>query len=108
MNVITLSGNICKDIELRYSKEGNPILSNTIAVRKDKKKEDGTYDADFVNIVLFGNNAEFISKYAKKGDKISLVGKIRVDKWQDEEGNYHYNDYVVADKVELMTNKNDR
>lgn len=104
MNVITLIGNLCKDVELRYSASGKPILDNTIGVRKDKKVN-GNYESDFIRIVLFDHNAEFLNKYGKKGDRISIVGKLRVDNYQDKEGNYKTNTYVVVDKLELLTTK---
>lgn len=106
MNVITITGNLCKDTELRYSVSGKPILDNTLAVRKDKKDEQGNYETDFIKIVAFDHNAEFVNKYANKGDKIIVNGKIRVDRYQDKEGNYKIDTYVVVDRVELMSSKN--
>lgn len=106
MNVITITGNLCKDTELRYSVSGKPILDNTLAVRKDKKDEQGNYETDFIKIVAFDHNAEFVNKYAKKGDRIIVNGKIRVDIYQNKEGNYKTDTYVVVDRVELMSAKN--
>lgn len=105
MNIITLSGNLCQDTELRYSVSGKPILNNTLAVRKDKKSENGSYETDFINIVAFDNNAEFIHKYANKGDRILINGKLRNDRYQDKEGNYKTSQYVVVDKIELINSK---
>lgn len=107
MNVITLSGNLCQDTELRYSVSGKPILNNTLAVRKDKKNSQGNYETDFIQIILFDHNAEFLNKYAKKGDKIMINGKMRVDRFQDKEGNYRTSNYVVVDRVELLSQKRD-
>lgn len=107
MNVITLSGNLCQDTELRYSVSGKSILNNTLAVRKDKKDSKGNYETDFIQIILFDHNAEFLNKYAKKGDKILINGKMRVDRFQDKEGNYRTSNYVVVDRVELLSQKRD-
>lgn len=106
MNVITLSGNLCQDTEIRYSVSGKAILSNTIAVRKDKKI-DGNYESDFIKIVAFEHNAEFLNKYAKKGDKIIVTGKMRADRYQDKEGNYKVDNYVIVDKLEILSSKKD-
>ena len=102
MNTIQLTGNICRDIELRVSQTGKKIIDNTIAVKKEKKNAIGEYESDFVKIVLFDNNAEFLEKYSKKGDKIGVVGKLRVDPYQDKEGNHRTDVYVIVDKVELL------
>ena len=107
MNVITLSGNLCQDTELRYSVSGKSILNNTMAVRKDKKDSKGNYETDFIQIILFDHNAEFLNKYAKKGDKIMINGKMRVDRFQDKDGNYRTSNYVVVDRVELLSQKRD-
>lgn len=106
MNVITLSGNLCQDTEIRYSVSGKAILSNTIAVRKDKKI-DGNYESDFIKIVAFEHNAEFLNKYAKKGDKVIVTGKMRADRYQDKEGNYKVDNYVIVDKLEILSSKKD-
>lgn len=102
MNTIQLTGNICKDIELRVMQSGKKVIDNTIAVKKEKKNSLGEYESDFIKIVLFDNNAEYLSKYSKKGDKIGVVGKLRVDPYQDKEGNYRTDVYVIVDKVELL------
>ena len=105
MNRICLTGNICKDIELRYTKNNKGYSENTIAVRKDKKNEDGTYLSDFIDFVAFEKKAEFLNQYAKKGDKIEIEGKLRVDTWQDEKGEYHTRTYVVCDKLNILTSR---
>lgn len=104
MNTIQLIGNLCKDVEVRYSASNKAIVENILGVRKDKKSN-GQYESDFIRIVLFDHNAEFISKYAKKGDRLGIVGKLRVDNYQDKEGNYKTSTYVVVDKMELLTPK---
>lgn len=105
MNVITLTGNLCKDLELRVSQSGKKILENTIGVSKEKKNAQGQYESDFIKIVSFDGSAEYLSKYAKKGDKIEVVGKLRVDPYTDKEGKYKTDTYVVVDKVKILTSR---
>lgn len=105
MNVITLTGNLCKDLELRVSQSGKKILENTIGVSKEKKNAQGEYESDFIKLVLFDGSAEYLSKYAKKGDKIEVVGKLRVDPYTDKEGNYRTDTYVIVDKVKILTSR---
>lgn len=105
MNRICLTGNICKDIELRYTKNGKGYSENTIAVKKDKKDENGNIMSDFIDFVVFEKKAEYLNQYAKKGDKIEIEGKVRVDTWKDEKEEYHTRTYVVCDKIAILTSR---
>ena len=70
MNKIILCGRITKDIELKYYNDKH-FAKNTIAVNRDYKNKEGNYDADFHNFTVWGNQAEFLEKYAKKGSIVS-------------------------------------
>ena len=86
MNRVCLSGNLCKDIELKKTSSKKAVVSNTIAVSRDFKNDDGEYETDFIDIVVWEKTAEYLSKYAKKGDRIELVGKWQVRKYQTSDG----------------------
>ena len=105
MNCIQLTGNLCKDMKIEYTKNGKAYLENTIGVVKDKKDDQGNRQSDFINFVAFEKKAEYLNQYAKKGDKIEITGKLRVDTWQDEEEKYKSRTYVVADKVGILTSR---
>ena len=105
MNRICLTGNMVKDIELRYTKNNKGYVENTIAVSKDRKNEDGKYESDFITFVVFDKKAEYLNSYAKKGDKIEIEGKLRVDSWKDDKGEYHSRSYVVCDKINILTSR---
>lgn len=105
MNVIALTGNLCKEVELKYTKNSKRYLENTIAVQKGNKNKDGEYETDFIDFVVFEQKAEYLSSYAKKGNKIEINGKLRVDNWKDEEGKTHTRSYVVGDNIKILTPK---
>ena len=105
MNIICLTGNICKDIKLEYTNNNKCYVQNTIAVKKEKKDEEGKYLSDFIDFVAFEKKAEYLNTYAKKGDKIEINGKLRVDTWKDDNGEYHTRNYVVVDKLNLLSSK---
>lgn len=105
MNAVTLIGRLCNENELRYTANDNAILSNTIAVRRDAKNKDGEYESDFIQITLFGKTAEFLNNYSNKGDLICVIGKIRNDKYTNQEGETRYSQYVRVSNVELLTPK---
>lgn len=106
MNIIALTGNICRDLELKYTKNNKSYVENSIGVKKEKKDQDGKYQSDFIDFVCFENKAEYLKNYAKKGDKIEITGKLRVDNWKDDEGKSHTRSYVVVDKINILTARN--
>lgn len=103
MNIICLTGNLCKDVELKYTKNNKRYCENTIAVQKGNKNQNGEYETDFIDIVVFEQKAEYLSSYAKKGNKIEINGKLRVDNWKDDEGKSHTRSYVVGDSIKILT-----
>lgn len=102
MNKIILSGNICKDIELKYTTNNIAVFMNTIGVRNDYKNKNGKYDSQFINFVAYRNNAEYLSKYAAKGSKILLEGKWNNRKYQKQDGTTVYVNEVLAERIELV------
>lgn len=105
MNKIILSGNICKDIEVKYYND-KKCLKNTIAVRRDFKNKDGEYESDFYNFTIWGVQAEYIEKYATKGDKILLSGSLRNNNYQNSEGATIYSTDIQVENVEIISRKN--
>lgn len=105
MNKIILVGNLCKDIELRYTTSNVPALQNTIAVRNDFKNADGEYDSEFINIVVWRQTAEFLNKYAAKGSKVLVEGRLTNRSYDKQDGTKGYITEVVAEKVELLDAK---
>lgn len=105
MNTIAVTGNLCQDIQARYSDEGKAVLTNTIAVRKNKKNKEGVYETDFIDMVAFSNNAEYLNKYAVKGNKVGVQGKLHVDNYKDDKGVSHKRTYIVVDNVEILSSK---
>lgn len=96
MNVITLTGNATKDVELRYTPNGKPVANGTIAVRRDFKNQNGEYETDFINFVALGGLSEVISNHVKKGDKFGITGRLQVRKWDKDDGSVQYISEVVV------------
>ena len=105
MNKVILSGNLCKGNELRYTTSNVAVLQNTIAVKNDFKNANGEYESQFINFVAYRNNAEFLNKYASKGSKVLLEGKLNTRNYDDKDGNKRYVTEVIVDKAELLGSK---
>lgn len=86
MNTCTLIGRVTKDIELKRTNSGKSVITFTLAVNKDYKNENGTYDADFFDCVAFEKRAETISKYVHKGDRLAINGKINTRTYKRNDG----------------------
>lgn len=103
MNKIILTGNICKDLETKYYND-KKYLKNSIAVKRDFKNKNDEYETDFFNFTLWGNQAEYLSKYGKKGDKIIISGKLLNNNYETENGMVYSFD-IQVENVELLGNK---
>ena len=105
MNKIIITGNLCKDIELRYTNSNIAVLQNTVAVKNDFKNADGEYDSEFINIVVWRQTAEFLNNYADKGSKVLVEGRLTTRSYDKQDGTKGYVTEVVAEKVELLDAK---
>jgi single-strand DNA-binding protein len=99
MNKVILMGRLTKNPEVRYSQSADPIAvaRYTLAVNR-RFKRDGEPDADFINIVAFGKQGEFAEKYFKKGQMVSVVGRLQVRSWDDQEGKRRWSTDVVVEE----------
>lgn len=98
MNSVVLGGRLTKDVELRYSQDQKAFGRFTVAVRR-RKKDDG---ADFVNCVAFGKDAETIEKYVKKGDPITISGRIHTGSYTNKDGQKVYTTDIYVDNFDLI------
>ena len=96
MNIITLTGNATKDIELKYTPNGKAVANGSIAVRRDFKNQHGEYETDFFNLVILGKTAEIMANYIKKGDKFGVTGRLQNRTWEKDNGEKQYFTEVVV------------
>jgi len=106
MNKVILIGNMTRDPEIRYSQAAEPvaIARYTLAVNRRVKRE-GEPDADFVNCVSFGRQAEFIEKYFKKGMKAAVTGRLNVHSFEDATGQRRWMTDVVVEEIEFTESR---
>ena len=99
-NKVILVGNMTADPELKQTTSGTSVCSFSIAVnRRFTKAEQGQQTVDFINIVSWRQNAEFVSRYFKKGNSILVCGQLQTRTWTDNQGQKRYATEVVADEV---------
>jgi single-strand DNA-binding protein len=105
MNNVSLSGNLCKDIVVRYTPNDVAVLSNTLAVKRDFKNKEGEYESDFINIVVFKHSAKYLESYAKKGTQIELTGRIQTRNYENNDGNKVYITETICSNVSITEKK---
>lgn len=103
MNKIIITGHLCKDIELRYTTNNLPVIQNTVAVRNDFKGTDGEYHTEFINIVVWRQTAEYLSKYAKKGSKVLVEGRLTNREYTKQDGTRGYITEIQTEKLEVLS-----
>jgi len=104
MNKVFMTGNLVQDIELKVTKSGTNVVQNTIAVRRNYKNEQGEYDSDFITFVAWKNDADYLKSYAKKGDRLEIVGSWRTRKVENENGFKVYHELIV-EEISVFSNK---
>ena len=106
MNKVMLMGRLVKDPEVRYSQGNEPVAvaRYTLAVNRRFKRQ-GEQDADFIGCVAFGKAGEFAEKYFKKGQLVSIVGRLQVRSWDDNEGKKRYATDVVVEEQYFAESK---
>lgn len=106
LNKVILGGRLTSEPELRQTNTGIPVSSFTVAVNRrfvsknaDAQQGQGAQTADFINVIAWRSNAEFVSRYFRKGSSICVVGSIQTRTWVDQQGTKRYATEVVADEV---------
>lgn len=105
LNNTTLVGRLTKDPDLKYIQSGKAVAQFTLAVTRDFKNADGEYDADFINCVMWGKPAETLADRAKKGERISLAGRIQTRNYENNDGQRVYVTEVVANTFHFLETK---
>ena len=100
LNKVILMGHMTADPELKQTTSGISVCSFSIGVnRRYSKADQGQQSVDFINIVAWRQQAEFVSRYFKKGSSIVICGSIQTRNWTDTNGQKRYATEVVADEV---------
>jgi single-strand DNA-binding protein len=106
-NRVILVGNLTRDIELRYTPSGMAICTTGIAVNHRFKKQDGSQSEEtmFIDITLFGRNAEIANQYLKKGSKVLVEGRLKFDSWNDQNGQKRSKHTITVDSLKMIDSK---
>jgi len=99
LNKIFIMGRLTRDPELRRTNTGTAVCSVTLAVERDGKDANGNKATDFIDVVAWQAQAEFLSKYFAKGRMVIIGGSLQMREWTDRDGNKRRNAEVVAREI---------
>lgn len=99
-------GRISKAIETHSMANGSTMAKISLAVQRDYKNAEGEYDTDFINLVAFSNNADFLLKYADKGDEILVDTTCRPRSYENTDGRKMYVVEFVIEGSKILRRAN--
>jgi len=102
MNKIMIIGNLTKAPELRSTQDGTPVCGFTVAVNRQKTKNNPDPGADFFNVNAWRGLGENCAKYLEKGRKVAVTGRISLRTWE-KDGKHGASLEVLAEDVEFLT-----
>jgi len=104
LNKVILIGNLTADPELRYTPSGTARTRFSIAVNRQYKDSSGQLQEEttFVPIVTWGSQAENCANYLSKGRSVAVEGRLRIDSFENAEGERRKVVEVVAQSVQFL------
>lgn len=107
MNKVILMGRLVRNPEVRYSQGNEPlaVARYTLAVDRRFKKQGDRDTADFIGCVAFGKAGEFAERYFQKGQMVSVIGRLQVRSWDDNEGKKRWTTEVVVEEQYFAESK---
>lgn len=102
INNVTLVGRLTRDPELRYTPSNIAITTFNMAVNRNFKNQAGDREADFINCMIWRQQAENLASWAKKGALIGITGRIQTRSYDNQQGQRVYVTEVVADTFQLL------
>ena len=105
INQVMLTGRLTADPEMRYTPAGKAIASFNLANGRRYKNQSGEVveDTSFIECAAFGQSAEFLSQYIRKGQAILVQGRLKQEAWEDRQtGKKQSKTKVLVDVVKSM------
>ena len=107
LNKVVLIGNLGQDPEVRYTQDGKPVCSLSLATSMKWKDKDGKQktQTEWHRVVLWNKTAEIAQQYLYKGGRIYIEGRLQTRQWQDSDGNKRYTTEVIANQMKMLNAK---
>ncbi len=103
INNVVLVGRLTRDVELRYTPSNQAVATFTLAVNRNfKNQSTGEREADFINCVMWRQQAENLANWTKKGHLIAITGRIQTRSYDNQQGQRVYVTEVVAESFQVL------
>jgi len=101
-------GRLVSNPEMKETEDGKQVSNITIAVPRAYKNENGEYDTDFVDVVLWNGIASNTAEYCHKGDLIGVKGRIQTSSYETEDGEKRKSTQIVAEKITFLSSQKEK
>ena len=112
LNQIVLVGRLVSDPEIKETESGKKVSNITLAVNRSFKNEEGIYETDFIDCILWNGIATNTSEYCKKGDLVGVKGRVQSTIVSDDSKSIDKSKknelQIVAEKVTFLSSGNDK
>lgn len=104
LNKVMIIGNVGRDPEMRYTPNGAPVTSFSVAVNFRRTGPDGQPldETEWFNVVTWNKLAETCNQYVTKGRSVFVEGRLRTRSWDGQDGQKHYRTEVIAQDVRFL------
>ena len=109
-NKVVIIGNLGRDPELRYTPNGTPVCTFSIATNERRKDRNGEYQdhVTWFRITLWQRRAEAASQYLSKGLPVYIEGRLRVEEYVDRDGKQRHSLEVEATEMQFLSGRQER
>ena len=107
VNKVFLMGNLTRDVELKYTPSNQPVATFGLAMNRRYKTRDGENreETTFVDCEAWARTAEVMSEYLSKGRPVFIEGRLKLDQWQDKDGNKRSKLRVVVENFQFVDSR---
>lgn len=105
INNVVLVGRMTKDAELKFTGNNIAVASFSLAVNRNFKDANGERETDFINCVIWRQQAENLANWAKKGALIGITGRIQTRSYENQQGQRVYVTEVVAENFQMLESR---
>jgi single-strand DNA-binding protein len=106
VNRVFLAGRLTRDPEVRYTPSGTAVADLGLAISERYKTKEGEWEEKtvFVDVVVWGRQAETAGEYLYKGSPVLVEGRLQLDQWENQQGEKRSRIRVRADRVQFLGN----
>ena len=107
LNKVMIIGHLGRDPEMRYTPNGRPVTSFSVATTRTWTSAEGERreETEWFNVVAWGNLAEICKAHLSKGQQVYIEGRLQTRGWEDEDGKKHFRTELVANEMILLSDR---